>query len=140
MPKFSSLGISTGNGFKGSYVAILLLIDRKVVINVERYDVRPSRMHESRLCMVQLTISGRPIVTWCGSENLINIFTQATEKEGQGEQCFPFEECIFTRGEDGGYYIQDADDSCFRPTAEQVDDLIDESRHRNSYNARRCGR
>lgn len=67
---------------------------------------------------------------------LIDIFQQCDQLEKEGTVCWPIEECIIVRGEDGGYFLQDADDSCFRPTAEEVDDLIEQSRKRGIWRRR----
>lgn len=48
MPKFGSLGITAGKGFNGSYIDIKLLIDRRVVLNIEKYELRPSHCRASR--------------------------------------------------------------------------------------------
>ena len=45
MPKVSSLGIKWKGGFKGSYIPVSELIDRKIVVNITNYEVRPSCMH-----------------------------------------------------------------------------------------------
>lgn len=63
----------------------------------------------------------------------MNIFAKADEKENQGQACWPIEDCIIARGDDGGYYIQDADETCLRPTARQIDEMIDQSHRRNNW-------
>lgn len=137
MPKFGSLGITAGKGFNGSYIDIKLLIDRRVVLNIEKYELRPSCMQGGQLCMMQVSISGRPLTTWHGSMKLIDIFQQCDQLEKEGTVCWPIEECIIVRGDDGGYFLQDADESCFRPTVEQVEELIELSHRRGSWRNRR---
>lgn len=137
MPKFSSLGITVGGGFNGSYIDVKLLIDRRVVMNIEKYELRPSCMQSSKFCMVQVSISGRPITTWHGSMKLADIFQQADKMEQEGHKCWPIEDCIIVKGDDGGYSLQDADDSCLHPTAQQIDEMINESRRRGSWRNRR---
>ena len=39
MPKVSSLGIKWKGGFKGSYIPVSELIDRKIVVNITNFDV-----------------------------------------------------------------------------------------------------
>lgn len=133
MPKFSSLGITVGGGFNGSYIDIKLLIERRVVLNIEKYELRPSCMQGGQLCMMQVSISGRPITTWHGSMKLIDIFQQCDQLEKEGTVCWPLEECIIVRGDDGGYSLQDADESCFWPTVKQVEELIELSHRRGSW-------
>ena len=113
MPKVSSLGIKWKGGFKGSDIPVSELIDRKIVVNITNFEVRPSCMHGSQMCMTQIEICGRPMVTWHGSQNLINFLTQ----------CFPIEDCIFTQWDDGGYYLADADNTCTRLTAEEINNI-----------------
>ena len=124
MPKVSSLGIKWKGGFKGSYIPVSELIDRKIVVNITNFEVRPSCMHGSQMCMTQIEICGRPMVTWHGSQNLINFLNECRMQEQQGTQCFPIEDCIFTKGDDGGYYLADADNTCTRITAGELDELM----------------
>lgn len=124
MPKVSSLGIKWKGGFKGSYIPVSELIDRKIVVNITNFEVRPSCMHGSQMCMTQIEICGRPMVTWHGSQNLINFLNECRMQEQQGAQCFPIEDCIFTQGDDGGYYLADADNTCTRITAGELDELM----------------
>lgn len=124
MPKVSSLGIKWKGGFKGSYIPVSELIDRKIVVNITNFEVRPSCMHGSQMCMTQIEICGRPMVTWNGSQNLINFLNECRMQEQQGTQCFPIEDCIFTQGDDGGYYLADADNTCTRITAGELDELM----------------
>ena len=124
MPKVSCLGISWKGGFKGSYIPISELIDRKIVVNITNYEVRPSCMHDSHLCMTQLEIGGRPMVTWHGSVNLITFLEDCRKAEEKtGKHCFPIEDCIFIKGDDGGYYLADADETCTRLTADEISTL-----------------
>ena len=81
MPKVSSLGIKWKGGFKGSYIPVSELIDRKIVVNITNFEVRPSCMHGSQMCMTQIEISGRPMVTWHGSQNLINFLNECRMQE-----------------------------------------------------------
>ena len=124
MPKVSSLGIKWKGGFKGSYIPVSELIDRKIVVNITNFEVRPSCMHGSQMCMTQIEICGRPMVTWHGSQSLINFLNECRMQEQQGTQCFPIEDCIFTQGDDGGYYLADADNTCTRITAGELDELM----------------
>lgn len=124
MPKVSSLGIKWKGGFKGSYIPVSELIDRKIVVNITNFEVRPFCMHGSQMCMTQIEICGRPMVTWHGSQNLINFLNECRMQEQQGTQCFPIEDCIFTQGDDGGYYLADADNTCTRITAGELDELM----------------
>lgn len=123
MPKFSSLGIKVAQGFKGSYIPITSIIDNKISLNVENYEVRPSCMHGSQMCIMQISINGRPMVTWHGSQNLINILNECRTMEEAGKKCFPLEDCTIVEGDDGGYYFADADNSCLKPTMEKLDEI-----------------
>ena len=118
------MGIKWKGGFKGSYIPVSELIDRKIVVNITNFEVRPSCMHGSQMCMTQIEICGRPMVTWHGSQNLINFLNECRMQEQQGTQCFPIEDCIFTQGDDGGYYLADADNTCTRITAGELDELM----------------
>lgn len=124
MPKVSSLGIKWKGGFRGSYIPVSELIDRKIVVNITNFEVRPSCMHGSQMCMTQIEICGRPMVTWHGSQNLISFLNECRMQEQLGTQCFPIEDCIFTQGDDGGYYLADADNTCTRITAGELDELM----------------
>lgn len=136
MPKFSSLGITVGGGFNGSYIDVKILIAHRVVLNIEKYELRPSCM-QGQFCMLQINIAGRPLTTWHGSSKLVDIFKQADQMEKDGHKCWPIEECIIVKGDDNGYSLQDADDSCLHPTAQQIDEMINESRRRGSWRNRR---
>ena len=136
MPKFGTLGITPGHGFSGSYVDVKVLIEHRVALTIEKYELRPSCMQGGQLCMLQVSVSGRPLTTWCGSMKLIDIFQQCDALEKEGQVCWPIEDCVIVRGDDGGYFLQDADDSCLRPTALQIDELIDQSRRRGSWRRR----
>lgn len=117
------MGIKWKGGFKGSYIPVSELIDRKIVVNITNFEVRPSCMHGSQMCMTQIEICGRPMVTWHGSQNLINFLNECCMQELQGTQCFPIEDCIFTQGDDGGYYLADADNTCTMLTAEEINNI-----------------
>lgn len=137
MPKFSKLGITAGDGFNGSFIDTKVLIERRVALNIEKYEIRPSCLQGSQLLMLQLSIGGRYVLTWNGSTKLAGLLAQATAKEQQGEVCFPIEDCIIVEGDDGGYGLQDADQSCLHPTAAEVDELISQSRRRGSWRKRK---
>lgn len=142
MPKVSSLGIQWRGGFKGSHIPISELIAHRIVVNITDFAVRPSCMHGSQMCMTQLEIAGRPMITWHGSQNLIAFLEECKRREEQGEVCFPIEDCIFTQGDDGGYYLSDADDSCLRVSAEELEELAGNGRRggRMARNGRFRGR
>ena len=52
MPKFGTLGITPGHGFNGSYVDVKVLIEHRVVLTIDKYELRPSCMQGGQLCML----------------------------------------------------------------------------------------
>ena len=132
MPKPSQLKIKPKKSTEGSYVNIKKLINNRIVINILDFKlIESSIKKDSELCIMQLKISGRSMITWHGSIALTDFLQECKKQEANGEECFPIEDCIIIENADGSYGLQDADESCLILTAEELDELSSERKHKN---------
>lgn len=131
MPKPSQINIKSENGTEGSFIDVRRLIDNRIVINILSYVIKESSVRAgSNYCIMQLKINGRPMITWHGSKSLIDYLDKCKAQEAEGIICFPIEECIIVENSNGSYALQDADESCIVPTAEELDELSSEHKHK----------
>ncbi|MBP3768373.1 MAG: hypothetical protein J6I31_08885 [Prevotella sp.] len=134
--KPSQINVKYRGGFKGSFICIQLLIERKVCFDVVDFTHKDSCVRDcEKFCYMQIRIGGMLCVTWHASEVLTGFLEdcKAEEQEG-GQSIFPIEDCIVTVGEDRAYYLIDAPADALRPTDADFDDLVRESKR---YNRRR---
>ena len=103
MPKISSISVKYRGGFRGSYIDISQLIDKRVKLDVidfkkeEKSNVRNCEFY----CRMQLRISGVLCVTWHSSEVLTHFLEDCREhQQDTGEIVFPIESCMFSVGDD----------------------------------------
>lgn len=125
-------GIRYKGGFRGSYIAIQLLIEYRIRIDVIDYSLDRSCVRNCEsYCRMQIRISGSLYVTWHSSELLTEFLKDCKEhEESTGDAAYPLESCIVTVGDDRGYYLQDAPDDAITPDKELIDRLVEQSRRR----------
>lgn len=151
MPTLDKISVKFRNRFNGAFIDKKVLIKNKIVINVEDFRVDKSKVHGcENLCRMKLTISGRPIVTWHASANLIDFLNQCQEDDierkikyeedkaiakEQGSQFkkkftsnFPIEDAILFRGDDKAYYLIPAPEDAMRPTDDELHEYITTSK------------
>lgn len=131
MPKLSSISVKYRGGFRGSYIDVTQLIDKRVRVDVidfkkkEKSNVRNCDFY----CRMQLRISGVLCVTWHSSEVLTNFLEDCREhQQDTGEVVFPIECCMFSVGDDRAYYLIDAPDDAFVPTERELEKMFDKAR------------
>lgn len=134
--KPSQIKVKYRGGFKGSFICIQLLIERKVCLDVLDFTHKDSCVRDcDKFCYMQIRIGGRLCVTWQASEVLTGFLEDCkTEEHDSGEAIFPIEDSIITVGEDRAYYLIDAPADALRPTDADFEDLVRESKR---YNRRR---
>lgn len=137
MAKPSEISVKYRGGFKGSYIAVQLLIDRKVRLDVLDFTYKASCVRDcEKFCYMQIRVAGHLCVTWQASEVLTGFFEdcKAAEQEDGATPIFPITDSIITVGEDRAYYLVDAPADALTPTDEEFDALVRESKR---YNRRR---
>lgn len=133
MPKPSQINVRYRGGLRGSYIDIAQLIDKAVKLDVVEF----KRENKSNVrgcefyCRMQIRIGGKLCVTWHSSELLTNYLEDCKQQETEtGEAVFPIEECIFSIGDDKGYYLIDAPDDAFVPSEKEFEKMVDKA-HKN---------
>ncbi len=123
MPKISQIPVKYKGGYRGPYIDIHQLIDRKIKVDVLDFLITDSKVRGcSFMCKMQLRISGRLAVTWCSSELLSGFLKDCREKEKEDNiVIFPIEQAIFLIGEDRAYYMADAPEDAFVPDYEEFE-------------------
>ena len=136
MVKPSEIKVKYRGGFKGSYLCLHLLIERKVRIEVLDFTHKESCVRDcDKFCYMQIRVGGRLCVTWQASEVLTGFLEDCRAEESEsGEHIFPITDSIVTVGEDRAYYLIDAPADALQPTDAEFDDLVRESKR---YNRRR---
>lgn len=132
MPKVSEIGVKYRGGFKGSYIEISQLIDRRVKLDVIDFILGQSCVRNCEsYCRMQIRMAGGLYVTWHSSEVLTNYLEDCKKHESEtGEVVFPIEDCIITVGDDRAYYLQDAPSDALIPTKDELDQMVKKA-HRN---------
>lgn len=133
MPKPSEIKVKPKTGTVGSHIDIKTLIEERVVLNILDFELKDSAYDGKPLCIMQLEISSRLMITWHGSNGLINYLKECKNAESDGEVCFPIEDCIIIQNSDGSYAVQDADESCTKLTAEDLDDLASKNKRKRRF-------
>lgn len=130
--QMNSRGVRYKGGFRGSYIALSLLIEYKIRIDVLDFSVDESCVRNCEsYCRMQVRIAGRLIVTWHSSELMTEFLKDCkADEQTSGEAAFPLEGCMVVIGDDRGYYLQDATEDAVTPDEELLNKLIDMSRRR----------
>lgn len=132
MPRISQIGVQYRGGFRGSYIDIAQLIDRRVKIDIIDFVRGESCVRNCEsYCRMQIKINGKLCVTWHSSENLTSFLEDCKRHtEETGEVTFPLEECIITVGDDKAYYLQDAPEDAYVPCEKELEKMFDKSRRK----------
>lgn len=158
----SEIKVQYRGGFKGPYIDIQLLIERKVKLDVMDFCYKDSNVRDcDKFCYMQIRIGGRMCVTWQASKVLSDFLAdckaddedtirmtkqQLEEKEGAELSVsdptdilnFPIVDCILYVNTDRAYYLMDAPDDAFEPDENEFLKLVDDStRSRSNYNYNR---
>lgn len=125
-------GVKYKGGFRGSYIALPLLIEHKIRLDILDFSVDESRVRNcDSYCRMQIRINGGLYVTWHSSE-IMTLFLKdcKADETMTGATNFPLENCMVTIGDDRGYYLQDATKDAVKPSKSLLDQLVDISRRR----------
>lgn len=128
MPRPSDIPVRFRNGFRGSYIDIQQLIEKKLKLDIVDFTKQESKVRGCEfMCKMQIRINGKPFVTWHSSEVLSSYLEdcRAYEKDS-GEVVFPIEGMI-TLGEDRAYYFVDSIDSKII-TESELDIMVERAR------------
>ena len=131
MPTLSSIPVKYRGGFRGSYIDIAQLIDKRVKLDVldfkkeEKSNVRNCEFY----CRMQLRVSGVLCVTWHSSEVLTHFLEDCrAHQQETGEVVFPIESYMFSVGDDRAYYLVDAPGDAVVPTEKELERMFDKAR------------
>ena len=158
----SQIKVQYRGGFKGPYIDIQILIERKVKLDVIDFCYKDSNVRDcDKFCYMQIRVGGRMCVTWQASKVLSDFLadckaededtitmTRQQMEENEDAQLnvadhtdvlnYPIKECIIYVNADRAYYLMDAPDDALDPDDEEFDRLVNDStRSRNNYNYRR---
>lgn len=128
MPRPSDIPVKFRNGFRGSFIDIQQLIEKKLKLDIVDFTKQESKVRGCEfMCKMQIRINGKPFVTWHSSEVLSSYLEdcRAYEKDS-GEVVFPIEGMI-TLGEDRAYYFVDSIDSKII-TESELDIIVERAR------------
>ena len=141
----SEINVQYRGGFRGPYIDIRTLIEKRVKLTVIDFQPRKSQMRNvESYTHMQIRISGKLCVTWHSSAVLANYLedcraqSQMLQEElGCDPGIFPINDCIIVEGEDRGYYLEDAPHDAWELTESEILRLSDDSnRGRRYYHAR----
>ena len=141
----SEINVQYRGGFRGPYIDIRTLIEKRVKLTVIDFQERKSQMRDvESYTHMQIRISGKLCVTWHSSAVLANYLedcraqSQMLQDElGCDPGIFPINDCIIVEGEDRGYYLEDAPHDAWELTEVDILRLSDDShRGRRYYHAR----
>lgn len=131
MPTLNSIPVKYRGGFRGSYIDITQLIDKRVKLDVldfkkeEKSNVRNCEFY----CRMQLRVSGVLCVTWHSSEVLTHFLEDCrAHQQETGEVVFPIESCMFSVGDDRAYYLVDAPGDAFEPSEKELEKMFEKAR------------
>ena len=108
----SEINVQYRGGYRGPYIDIRTLIEKRVKLTVIDFQCRKSQMRDvESYTHMQIRISGKLCVTWHTSAVLANYLedcraqSQMLQEElGCDPGIFPINDCIIVEGEDRGYY------------------------------------
>lgn len=120
---------------EGSFISTQKLMEKKIILNVLDFEIKDSHVNKNgKLCVLQLKINGRSMITWNGSTAMMKFLQNCKEAEENGDVCFPIEDCIIIEQSNGAYGFQDADETCMVPKADELDKLSSQRKTRRNYN------
>ena len=119
-------------GFKGPYIDVQLLIEKKVKLDVMDFSLKPSNLPDCEsFCYMQIRIGGRLAVTWQSSAVLTQYLQDCKHaEEVDGVSIFPIDECVIIQGDDKSYMLIDADNGSLLCDEDAFYDLVDETKKR----------
>ena len=131
----SEINVQYRGGFRGPYIDIRTLIEKRVKLTVIDFQPRKSQMRNvESYTHMQIRISGKLCVTWHSSAVLANYLedcraqSQMLQEElGCDPGIFPINDCIIVEGEDRGYYLEDAPHDAWELTESDILRLSDDS-------------
>ena len=131
----SEINVQYRGGYRGPYIDIRTLIEKRVKLTVIDFQERKSQMRDvESYTHMQIRISGKLCVTWHTSAVLANYLedcraqSQMLQEElGCDPGIFPINDCIIVEGEDRGYYLEDAPHDAWELTEADILRLSDES-------------
>ena len=131
----SEINVQYRGGFRGPYIDIRTLIEKRVKLTVIDFQPRKSQMRDvDSYTHMQIRISGKLCVTWHSSAVLANYLedcraqSQMLQEElGCDPGIFPINDCIIVEGEDRGYYLEDAPHDAWELTESDILRVSDES-------------
>ena len=117
-------------GFKGPYIDVQLLIEKKVKLDVMDFSLKPSNLPDCEsFCYMQIRIGGRLAVTWQSSGVLTQYLQDCKHAEEVDRVAiFPIDECIISQGDDKAYMLIDADNGSLLCGEDAFYDLVDETK------------
>ena len=137
----SEINVQYRGGYRGPYIDIRTLIEKRVKLTVIDFQERKSQMRDvDSYTHMQIRISGKLCVTWHTSAVLANYLEDCRaqsqmlqDQTGKDPGIFPINDCIIVEGEDRGYYLEDAPHDAWELTESDILRLSDES-----HRGRRC--
>ena len=119
-------------GFKGPYIDVQLLIEKKVKLDVMDFTLKPSNLPDCEsFCYMKIRIGGRHAVTWQSSCVLTQYLQDCKHaEEVDGVAIFLLDECIISQGDDKAYMLIDADNGSLLCDEDAFYDLVDETKKR----------
>lgn len=130
MARISQIGVQYRGGFRGSYIDVAQLIDKRVKFDVLDFLRGQSCVRNCEsYCRMQIRIAGKLCVTWHSSELLTNFLEDCKKhQEETGDAVFPIEDCMITIGDDKAYYLIDVPDDAFEPNEKELEKMLDKAR------------
>lgn len=131
----SEINVQYRGGYRGPYIDIRTLIEKRVKLTVIDFQERKSQMRDvESYTHMQIRISGKLCVTWHTSAVLANYLEDCRaqsqmlqDQTGKDPGIFPINDCIIVEGEDRGYYLEDAPHDAWELTEADILRLSDES-------------
>lgn len=131
----SEINVQYRGGYRGPYIDIRTLIEKRVKLTVIDFQERKSQMRDvESYTHMQIRISGKLCVTWHTSAVLANYLEDCRaqsqmlqDQTGKDPGIFPINDCIIVEGEDRGYYLEDAPHDAWELTENDILRLSDES-------------
>ena len=131
----SEINVQYRGGYRGPYIDIRTLIEKRVKLTVIDFQERKSQMRDvESYTHMQIRISGKLCVTWHTSAVLANYLEDCRaqsqmlmEQTGKDPGILPINDCIIVEGEDRGYYLEDAPHDAWELTESDILRLSDES-------------
>ena len=131
----SEINVQYRGGYRGPYIDIRTLIEKRVKLTVIDFQERKSQMRDvDSYTHMQIRISGKLCVTWHTSAVLANYLEDCRaqsqmlqDQTGKDPGIFPINDCIIVEGEDRGYYLEDAPHDAWELTESDILRLSDES-------------